>query len=339
MSIGTSYFGNRIVRHVARDMEDLAARGFTGVLHTFSENDLAHYPGTIGQIVEISREVGLEVQLSPWGVGGIFGGEAETAFTARYPEAAQVLSTGRPVVAACPNQPAFREFVRGWAEAAVGTGAERVFWDEPHWPSPARYGAPSGAWSCRCDRCRSGFEDRYENPMPEEPTGEVREFRRSSLVGFLAEMLGHVAGRGGRSTVCLVPPIGTGDPPPDWEEVAGLDGLDTLATDPYWKAFGHPARDFVGRFARLVCDLGEEHGVNCQIWIQGFGLGPEHADDIRGAVEVARRTGVEDLWTWGYEACGHMTHLGTREPERVWTVLTEALTGYHAKDHHVGAET
>ena len=72
-------------------------------------------------------------------------------------------------------------------------------------------------------------------------------------------------------------------------------------------------------------DLGEVHGVNAEIWNQGFGLGPEDADDVRAAVEAARRAGVTELWTWGYEACGHMTHLGTREPERVWEVLTEAL--------------
>ena len=29
MSVGTSYFGNRILRHVAADMEGLAADGFT----------------------------------------------------------------------------------------------------------------------------------------------------------------------------------------------------------------------------------------------------------------------------------------------------------------------
>ena len=40
-----AYFGSRIVRHVARDMEDLARRGFNAVLHTFSENDLAYYRG------------------------------------------------------------------------------------------------------------------------------------------------------------------------------------------------------------------------------------------------------------------------------------------------------
>jgi hypothetical protein len=327
MAIGAAYFGNRIPRHVAEDMSDLAERGFTGVLHTFSENDLAYYPGTIRRIVEISREAGLEVQLSPWGVGGIFGGEAETAFTARHPEAAQVLSTGRPLAAACPNQPAFRDFVRGWAEAAVATGAERVFWDEPHWPPPARYGAPSEAWTCRCDLCRRGFEERYEKPMPQEQTTEVEEFRRSSLVGFLAEMLGHVAGRDGRSTVCLVPPTGTGDPPPDWDEVAGLEGLDTLATDPYWARFGQPVDPWVGHWSRAARRLAERSGARGQVWIQAFGIGPERADEVRAAVRAAREAGVDDLWAWGYEACGHMDGLGTRDPDRVWAVVTEALTG------------
>jgi hypothetical protein len=105
VAVGVAYFGNRIPRHVAKDMSDLADRGFTGVLHTFSENDLAHYPGTIRRIVEISREEGLEVQLSPWGLGGIFGGEAETAFTAGHPEGAQVLSTGRPIARGLPQPP------------------------------------------------------------------------------------------------------------------------------------------------------------------------------------------------------------------------------------------
>src|SRR2546430_5219072 len=78
--VGCAYFGVRIPRHVARDMEDLARRGFTGVLHTFSENDLAYYRETMGRIVEISHELGLEVQMNPWGLGRTFGGEAESRF-------------------------------------------------------------------------------------------------------------------------------------------------------------------------------------------------------------------------------------------------------------------
>ena len=55
MSIGVSYFGNRILRHVASDMMDLADRGFTGVLHTFSENDFNYYHDQMKRIVEVSR--------------------------------------------------------------------------------------------------------------------------------------------------------------------------------------------------------------------------------------------------------------------------------------------
>ena len=68
MSAGVAYFGSRIPRHVAADIEALAAQGFTGVLHTFSENDLAYYRETMGRIVAASHDSGLEVQIAPWGV-------------------------------------------------------------------------------------------------------------------------------------------------------------------------------------------------------------------------------------------------------------------------------
>ena len=328
MGAGVAYFGNRILRHVAEDMEDLARLGFTGVLHTFSENDLNYYRAQMSRIVEVSHAAGLEVQVNPWGVGYAFGGEAESLFTATHPGVGQVFDDGTPVGAACPNRPPFRRFVRSWADAAVETGADRIFWDEPHWANPAGFGLPAeGRWACRCERCKEAFCERYGGPMPETMTPEVAEFRETSLVGFVKELVAHVAGQDARSTVCLLPltegPMGLSD----WSEVAGMPGLDTLATDPYWKVFGHPAEEFVGRFARMVNDLAGEHGVNGEIWIQGFGLGPEDSDDVHAAVAAAREAGVENLWTWGYEACGHMSHLGTGEPERVWETLTAALTG------------
>jgi hypothetical protein len=309
VSIGASYFGNRIVRHVAEDMHDLAQRGFTGVLHTFSENDLAFYRETMAKIVDVSHEAGLEVQIDPWGLGGVFGGEAESRFVSRNSGSCQ--NDGQIVPAACPNAPAFRAFVRSWADAAIETGADLVFWDEPHWAVPA----------CGCDACRNRFSEHYGEEMPTDPTPRVIEFREASLVDFLQEMLGHVGQKGGRNTVCLLPHDG------DWKAIAELPGLDTLATDPYWASFGRPVKEFVHEYSVKVKELADEHGVGAQIWIQGFGLGPEDADDIHTAVKTARAAGIEDLWTWGYDACGHMPALKTREPATVWDVLTAALTG------------
>lgn len=330
ISIGVAYFGNRILRHVAADMEDLASRGFTGVLHTFSENDLNYYRGTMADIVAVSHAAGLEVQVGPWGLGHVFGGEAESLFTAVHPELGQVFDGGRRVGAACFNQPAFREFVRSWADAAIDSGADRIFWDEPHWAHPRRFGLRRERWSCVCEACAKRYSDKHGEAMPIELTPEVIAFREDCLVEVVRELVGYVDGQGARSTVCLLPLVEGSHGLADWNPVASAPGLDTLATDPYWKSFDHPAEAFVGAFSRKVRDLADAHGVGAQIWIQGFKLGPEDAADIVAAVEAARVAGIEDLWTWGYEACGHMDQLGTRDPELVWAVLTEALAGRQA---------
>ncbi len=331
MPIGVSYFGNRILRHVAADMDDLAARGFTGVLHTMSENDLTYYRHTVGRLVEISHAAGLFVQVGPWGVGRTFGGEAESLFVANHPHVGQVLDSGRPVAAGCLNSAAYREFVRSWASAAVETGADRIFWDEPHWAHPAHFDEPLERWGCRCSRCVQRWCDETgDADMPGELTAEVRAFRERCLVEFLGELTAYVASLGGRSTVCLLPHTTGSLGVADWSAIARLPGLATLATDPYWKAFGEPVGPFVTEFSERVAQQAAAAGIEPQIWIQGFRLGPEDADDIHAAVTAARAAGVDDLWTWGYEACGHMSYLDTREPERVWEVLCAALTSQPA---------
>ncbi|MDP9023258.1 MAG: hypothetical protein M3N57_11320 [Actinomycetota bacterium] len=327
MAIGASYFGNRILRHVEADMEDLASRGFTAVLHTMSENDLNYYPLQMGRLVAAAHDVGLEVQIGPWGVGHAFGGEAESLFTASHPELGQVFDNDRRVGAACLNRNAFRELVKRWADTAVETGADRIFWDEPHWAHPERFGLDEDRWACRCGACRARFREEHGGDMPRELTDEVVAFRERCLVEFVRELVAHVSSRGGRSTVCLLPLVEGSLGLRDWAAVATADGLDTIATDPYWKVFGQPASAFVARFARKVRDLAAAHHLTPQIWIQGFGLGPEDRDDIHAAVRAARAEGVDDIWTWGYEACGHMDYLATRDPEAVWDALTAALTG------------
>jgi N-acetylmuramic acid 6-phosphate etherase len=331
MAVGSSYFGVRIPRHVARDMEDLVRRGYTGVLHTFSENDLAYYRDTMRRIVDVSHGLGLEVQMCPWGVGRTFGGEAESRFVTFRPDACQVLDDGRRVAAGCLNHPDYRAFCREWADAALEAGADRVFWDEPHWVVPDHVGVEDPArWGCLCEHCR----ERFGGGLPAELTAEALAFREASLVDFLREMVGHVAERGGRSTVCLLPLVEGPHGIADWDAVAELPGLDTLATDPYWKGFGEQAGPFVERMARLVAETAGRHGVRPQLWVPGFRLTAADIPELEAAVASARAAGIEDLWIWGYEACAHMTHLATPDSEEVWEAATAALVVASASDGH-----
>ena len=320
---GVSYFGVRIPRHVRRDLEDIAARGYTAVLHTFSENDLDYYRGTMAEIVAASHDLGLEVQTCPWGLGRTFGGEAESSWVTFHPEACQVLDDGRRVATGCLNNPAYRAFCKEWADAALEAGTDYVFWDEPHWTVPKDVGAAPERWACACQVCAelSGLD------LGAGLTPDVQAFREESVVDFLGEVTAHVVSRGGKNTICLLPLTEGPHGVSDWDAVASLPALSVLATDPYWKNFGEAAGAFVGRFARLLANTAGRHGVEAQMWLPSFGLTRDDIPDLEAAVAATREVEIEDIWTWGYEACGHMTHLATPDSPLVWEAVTNALTG------------
>jgi hypothetical protein len=168
--------------------------------------------------------------------------------------------------------------------------------------------------------------ERFGGPLPAGRTPEVQAFREAVVVDFLREMLAHVAAHDGASAVCLLPATAGVQGLSTWDEVASLPGLTTLVTDPYWKVWDEPAGSFVRRFARLLRDTSTRHGVGAQLWLPSFGLTRDDIPDLESAVAAACEEGVDDLWTWGYEACGHMTSLATADAPLVWEAVSAALT-------------
>jgi hypothetical protein len=232
-----------------------------------------------------------------------------------------VLDDGRRVPAACLNSAAYREFVKKWADWVLECGVDAVFWDEPAWVVRSTWESTMTRAGRAGDRCAELFG----GPIPAEPTAEVERFRTESVVDFLRGLVAHVAARGGASTVCLLPATKGRQGLADWDEVAALPGLATLATDPYWKQWDEAAEPFVRRFARLLCGTAARHGVGAQLWVPSFGVGLEDLPDLETAIAVAREEGVEDLWTWGYEACRHMTHLAASGSAAVWEAVSAGL--------------
>lgn len=330
--LGVSYFGVRNPEHVVRDLDRMAAAGCNVVLHTFSENDLRFYPGTMREIVALSQERGFEVYLDPWGVGGVFGGEAFTQFALEHDAARQVLSDGGKAPAACPNQPEFREFMREWVKEAIRIGTDVIFLDEPHFWDPRVLGDFGGPWGCRCERCQEGYKARFGEPMPRELTPEVREFQEESLASFLGELASSAHRSESRVALCVLPdwqdPEGVVR---RWEKFAALEDVDIFGTDPYWMWAGRPFSVYEF-FTRAVAELARRYGKEPQIWIQACKVPQGQEAEVRRAVETAWRIGIRNIMAWSFLGTPYMTRVRSDRPEVVWAELRAAYLAIRAQE-------
>ena len=122
-------------------MADLAARGYTGVLHTFSENDLAYYRDTMREIVDASHA------RRPDGAGDPVGARPHVRRRGREPLASPSIprSARCSTTAGASRRRAStaRRTARSARSGPTGcssAASTRVFWDEPAWVVPAHVG-------------------------------------------------------------------------------------------------------------------------------------------------------------------------------------------------------
>ena len=326
MKTGVSYFGNRIPEHfVNRDLPDIIAHGCTYIVHTFSENDLQHYATSLKSMVTATHEAGLEAYIDPWGVGGVFGGEAYSEFLPNNLDAWQTKLDGTPVPMACLNAPMFREFMRTWVDAAVELGADVIFWDEPHLYDSS--GLNNTDRTCFCVVCKELFASKYGTPMPTTLTPEVAEFREDTVVGFLSDMCAEVKARGQRNAVCLMPFDDGTHGVTDWVKVAAINGLDILGVTPFWQFFKQDRDAFVGRFVEKVVAVSNDYGLESQLWLQAFLVPTGKEAELVLTAESASKAGVDSIAAWGFRGCDYMSSLRSERPEEVWRVIGETFRG------------
>lgn len=325
MRYGTSYFGNRILRHAVKDMQDLSAQGFRYVLLTFSEYDLRFHAGNMAEIVRSAKEVGLEVHMSPWGVGKVFGGEPFSDFVAQhYTDACQVLDNDRIVPLACPNAPTFRMFMQKWIETVINCGPDAVFWDEPHFHEQGFLSSIKGHWGCRCRYCREGFEEMYGFPMPREEDKDVVNFKKESIRDFIQDLTCSVKAAGLKNILYMTPGANVQASIKYWETLASNPYLDTLATGPYWRLLKLPST-IVEQYATALKALCDRHGKNAQIWLQCFLLPAGSESDLANTIGKVISEGVNDIAFWSYLASEHESYFRCENPEAIWREVTECV--------------
>lgn len=320
---GVSYFGVRDPRHAARDLDEIAAAGFRHLTHTLSEYDLRYHLEDVARLVQMSRDRGLEVGLDPWGVGGIFGGEAYSELALVELDCRQRNAAGVSVPAACPAAPATRALLRRWTAAALELAPDVLFWDEPHfYLGHLRDEEPSPC--CRCDHCAERWRERTGEALPPEGSDDLRAFRAEIIVDLLRETMARVPDTVGQS-VCLLPQGEFAAGTDAWSAFAELPGLTRLGTDPYWMDRDVVPAEFVRRHIAPLRAECERVGVEMEVWIQAIRIRAGRESDVRAAAAVAAELGADIVSFWSFRGTERMAWLRSDDPDATWRAMCDAI--------------
>jgi hypothetical protein len=320
---GVSYFASGWPHHFERDLEDIQAHHCTYVVHCFSENELIFARKRTAKFFRMTRDAGLGCWANPWAVMGLFGGEQFSAFVPRNPDACQVLSTGQRAPAACPSAEETRAAMRYWIDAAINSGADTIFWDEPHLYIPDwddLHFAPDDAFACFCPRCRDAFRSRFGRPIPETLTPEMRLFRTDMMADFLAEAIGYAKRKGTRNAITLLPVDEDANTSLSWPLIADVPGLDIFGTDPYWYLYGRDCVEYVSSKMEQTMEVCSPRGLTAHFWAQGFGIPSGREQELETGFRLAVERGAQSVAIWGMH--GNSAFDGASEnPEQVWGIV------------------
>lgn len=323
--LGISYFGNRMTDHFKYDLDELRESGFNAILHTFAEPDIKYYKDTVAEMVSLSKEWGFkEVYINPWGVCRLFGGEAFSEFTAYNYTDNQSLNTGEKIPISCLNRKNVKEFLFRWIKEAASTGADNIFWDEPHWQLKTHLNYPEN-WSCRCSVCREKFKDFFKYEMPENINEDVIAFRENSLIDFLYALTAEVKKYNLKNSVCLLPFDDEYDGISQWSRIGSDENLDVIAADPYWQVFKKDPLQFTRFWVERLNRIGDEFKKEKQVWIQGFRYKNDELQGLKKTFEYIGSTDINNIFVWGIKACGFVSYLKPEDPAKTWNIIKNEI--------------
>ncbi|MCQ6562650.1 hypothetical protein [Paenibacillus mendelii] len=321
---GVAYHGNRILRHVESDMRDIIEHHFNLVVHMFSHNDWDRHRNIMREIIQISEGYGLEVWIDNWGIGGPPGDKSH--FLSYYPDSHQVYSDGTvDPVRVCLNSPDFRKFTREWIDVVKDIGGKSIFWDEPHLEGKNIINGKPSVWTCSCLRCKKLFLEQHGKEMPAEFTPEVEQFRIWTVVDYFAEVTRYSKDKQFENIICVMLGGHFGINLSTIAEIAKLDTLDNIGSDPYW--LGHQNVDpygFVYQATEENLSICQQYKKDHNIWIQGYGNPGGREEEIILAADAAYDAGARTILVWGYRGSESNDYRAVN-PDMTWQITGEAM--------------
>lgn len=325
LQLGAAYHGNRMPQHARQDLLDMATHGMDLVVHMFSHTDWDRHKMIMKDIITMSDDLGLEVWVDNWGLGGPPGDKSH--FLAYYPDSHIYLSNGEmDPVHACLNSPDFRRFTKDWIDTVHFIGGRTIFWDEPHMPLKEVDGKKY--YGCACPRCRKLFEEKYGRPMPETVDADAEAFGTETIVDYFREMTAYSASKGMKNVVCVM--LGTyGMSLEVVDKICSLPYMDNIGSDPYWvgKQMREPdlnVYNFVYEGAKENLRVANQFGKDHNVWIQTFANPKGREEDIVVAAEAAYDAGARTIIAWGYYGSASNDYAAQNAPV-TWAKTCEAM--------------
>ncbi len=325
LRLGAAYHGNRMPHHARQDLLDMATHGMDLVVHMFSHTDWDRHKLVMKDILSMSEDIGLEVWVDNWGLGGPPGDKSH--FLAYYPDSHMYLSNGEmDPVRACVNSPDFRRFTKEWIDTVQFIGGKTIFWDEPHLPQKTVDGKTY--YGCTCPRCRKLFEERYGRPMPEIGDADTTAFGTESIVDYFREVTAYSAAKGMKNVVCVM--LGTYGMSLDVvDRICSLPHMDNIGSDPYFTSAkkadpSFSVYDFVYQGTKENLRLSTQFEKDHNIWIQTFDNPRGMEEDIITAAEAAYDAGARTILAWGYYGSESNDYAAQNAPV-TWAKTCEAM--------------
>lgn len=325
MKFGVSYFGNRMPWYVQKDLEMLKSNGFEIIVHTYSENDFKFYEKTMRQIARMSKDMGFEIWADPWGWGGIFGGEAFSGFLQNNMNEAQVSNEEMQKGSVCLRSEVFKEYMKQWIDSVKEAGFDAIFWDEPHFHIPTPVTDFPRKWTCRCEKCRSSFKEKYGYEMPTDYNQDISDFRNDTAIEFFEQMTEYAKQKALKNVVCFLPFETDLFGIRNFESIARLSSIDDIGTDPYWYAFGLPMSPFVENAAKTIKELSQKHNKTNHMWLQGFKVPSNREEELIEGFKTMKENQIEKVFFWGVYACEHISSISPDNPKRTWETILKIV--------------
>ncbi len=322
MKFGFSYHHAKLPEHAKFDFERMYSEGLETILIAASEFDHIYWFENMKEIVDIAKEIGMEVWWNFWGFGHVFGGEPPSFFLDKNHKFRQVTAKSQePIPAACPNTAEFREYLFSWVKKVLNEiNIDGIFIDEPHFSTwfPEEY-------TCTCNVCKNKFKKTYGYEMPLSLTDDVIKFRNDSLVSLVADM-GKIikdTSKNVKVAVCLLPIENPLYGITNYEDIMNIKSIDVISLDPYFLAFGKTIQWAKQKTDELI-KLKQTYNKEIMIWLQLYNVpAEEHKKEIE-LLDYYISKNIDEIFFWSYQA-NKGTSISSEMPMKLHNKIIEKI--------------